>query len=70
MRIGLVIKGMFHTSVIDGGTPLLCGAHEYTFLPKPKGSAFGKIVLEVVYKKETLLSSDADEGRYSATLTS
>jgi hypothetical protein len=70
MTIGLVIKGTFRASTVGGGTPLLCDAHDYTSLPKPKGSAFGEIFSEVVRKKETLLSSDAEEGRYSATLTS
>jgi hypothetical protein len=69
MTIGLVIKGTF-LSKVDGGTPLLCGAHDYTSLPKPKGSAFSEIFSEVVRKKETLLSSDANEGQYLATLTS
>jgi hypothetical protein len=64
MKIGLVIKGMFQASVVGGGTTLLYDAHDYTSLPKPKGSNFSKIFLEVVRKKETLLSSDVDEGHY------
>jgi hypothetical protein len=39
------------------------------FLPKLNGSAFGEILPEVVHGKEMLSSVDADEGRYSTTLT-
>jgi len=59
ITIGLVIKGTFWASVVSGGTPLLYSAHDYTFLPKPKGSAFGKIVLEVVL---ILLSKEYFQG--------
>jgi hypothetical protein len=41
----------------------------YVFLSKPNESAFGEIFPRTVHRKEMLSSADADEGRYSATLT-
>ena len=52
MTIGLVIKGTFRASMIGDENPLLCSAHDYTFLPKPKGSAFGEIVSEAVFVRK------------------
>ena len=60
----------FGSSVVGSVTLSMHGAYNRTFLSNLKRSAFGEILSKVVCKKETLLLSDADEGRYSATLTS
>jgi hypothetical protein len=61
---------MFRASMIDGGTPLLCNAYDYTSLPKLKGPTFGEIFSETICIKEILLWTNAVKCRHSATLTS
>jgi hypothetical protein len=60
----------FGSSAVGSVTLSMHDAYNCTFLLNLKRSAFDEILSETVHKKETLLSFDVDEGRYSATLTS
>ena len=65
--LGLV---MFQALAFSDGNPLLCDAYDYTSMLKLKGSTFDEIFSETICIKEILLSTDAEECRHSAALTS